>query len=148
MASGKVGSKTVSGNTLTEWAACHCQFRLHDKITIKTEDTSELWQVKRFNSSLPEVQSQKTLAEKAQTVSSTAGEWYAQAHLTTYVEPGDHLLHHFSFQAWNGDGREIVLMMPIHTEKMLAASTMDWLEQLSSRSGHGRFASHHSLPHG
>lgn len=56
-------------------------------------------------------------------------EWCDQAHLITYVDVGDQLLHCFRFHAWNWRQRELSVLLP--AGKMLACKVDGrWLDQL------------------
>ena len=59
------------------------------------------------------------------------GEWCDQSQLVTYVQPADHLLHHFRFHAWNWRRRELMVVLPVETKKVLAAKVDGcWVERL------------------
>ena len=70
-------------------------------------------------------------AAKSRPITLPADAWCDQAQLVTYAQTGDHLLHHFRFHAGNWRKRDLAVLLPPGTKKILAAKVDGhWLEHL------------------
>lgn len=91
---------------------------------------NDAWRLFRFANSLPGNIPWLTVTTQATAAAVATREWCDQANLVTYVETGDFLLHHFRFHAWNWRTRDLTVLLPTGTAKVLAAKVDGhWLEQ-------------------
>ena len=85
------------------------------------ENARDTWRVFRFGPSLQGSFPHLRVATRTHAANQWKREWCDDAHLTTYVQAGDHLLHHFRFRVWNWGKRDLVVFLPAGTTKVLAA---------------------------